>query len=589
MFTEKMQHQSVQPAVAKCPTGIQGFDEITNGGLPQGRPTLIYGGPGCGKTIFGVEFLAHGATLYNEPGVLISFGETEAEIQENFTVFGLDLPALTKNKQLVIDHIDLEAADFVEIGQYNLDGLFVRLEQAINSIGAKRVVLDTIEALFANLLNQAMLRAEFQRLFRWLKQKNVTAIVTGERAADSFMTRHGLEEYLSDCVILLDHRVTDQRSTRRLRVIKYRGSAHGTDEYPFLIGEAGFYILPITSVNLEHQVSTGRVSTGIAGLDDMLGGGYYRGSTILVSGAAGTGKSSVAANFAHAFCRQGERCVYFTFEESTGQIIRNMRSIGLDLAPWVEQGLLQIYSVRPTAYGLEAHLVTMYRLITQFDPEAIIIDPITSLLNIGLRYEVKATLVRLIDFLKARQKTSLLTSLTDGDQELEQTDVDVSSLADTWLILNTLESSGERNRVMYIIKSRGMAHSNQVREFHLTDTGVKLIEPYIGPEGVLTGAARHSQEAREKAELLSLRHEIEQKQRALEYKRQLLEAKVASLQAEYEIEREELSKFIAQQKARLDTLVKDREEIAILRQASSNTDKLREESADGDHQQTGSS
>lgn len=569
MIRGKRTEQPPQTTLAKCPTGIKGLDEITNGGLPQGRPTLVYGRAGCGKTTLAMEFLARGATEFGEPGVLMTFEETAREMIENFTFFGLDLEKLIKDKKLSIDHATIETTEFVEIGSYDLDGLFVRLGQAIDSIGAKRVVLDSFDTLFAGLSNQGVLRLECKRLFRWLKEKGVTAIVTGEQAGNTLLTRHGLEDYLSDCVILLDHRVSEQVSTRRLRVVKYRGSGHGTNEYPFLITKGGFYVLPITSLGLAHQVSTERVSTGIEGLDRMMGQGYYRGSTILVSGTAGTGKSSIAAQFAHATCRRGERCLYFTFEESAAQIIRNMQSIGLGLEPYVEQGLLQFHAVRPTLYGLEAHLVNMYRLIAQFDPAVVIVDPITSLMNVGERYEVKITLVRLIDQLKGQQKTAMLTSLTEGGADIEQTDVDVSSLADTWLLVRSLESSGERNRVLYVIKSRGMVHSNQVREFHLTGKGIKLVEPYVGPEGLLTGAARLSQEARDEARAKERRQEIEQKRQELELKRTLVEAQIKTLWAEFEIEREELEKLIELREILSEAAAKDREKMAQLRGASS--------------------
>lgn len=318
--------------LAKCPTGITGLDEITKGGLPQGRPTLVCGGAGSGKTLFAMEFLVRGAMKYDEPGVFIAFEETAGELAENVDSLGFDLERLTKQKKLAIDYVHVQRSEILETGEYDLEGLFIRIGYAIDSIGAKRIVLDTIEALFAGLSNDFILRSELRLLFRWLKEKGITAVITAERGTNT-LTRQGLEEYVSDCVIMLDHRVIDQTATRRMRVIKYRGSAHGTNEYPFLIDEQGFSVLPVTTLGLEHLATSERLSSGIPELDAMLGGkGYFRGSTILITGTAGTGKTSVAAHFVDAACRRGERCSYFAFEESESQLLRNMSSIGLNLS-----------------------------------------------------------------------------------------------------------------------------------------------------------------------------------------------------------------------------------------------------------------
>lgn len=477
------------PTLPKSPTGIQGLDEITGGGLPKGRPTLVCGGAGCGKTLLAMEFLVRGAVQFGEPGVFMAFEESAKELTQNVASLGFDLHALIARKQLSLDHVRIERSEIEETGEYDLEGLFIRLGHAIDAIGARRVVLDTVESLFSGLPNELIVRAELRRLFQWLKAKEVTAIITSERG-NGTLTRQGLEEYVSDCVILLDHRVTDQASTRRLRIVKYRGSAHGTNEYPFLIDEHGMTVLPITSVGLAHPVSTERIATGIRGLDAMLGGkGYYRGSTALVSGTAGSGKTSLAAHFADAACRRKERVLYFAFEESPDQVTRNMRSIGIDLRPWTQKGLLQFHAIRPTYYGLEMHLTMMYKAITAFGPRVVIVDPITSFVVDGRQIEVKAMLMRLIDFLKTHQITALCTSLTGGGATLEHTDTAVSSLIDTWLLLRDVEAGGERNRAMYILKSRGMAHSHQIREFLLTDRGVDLREIYVGPGGVPTGSA----------------------------------------------------------------------------------------------------
>jgi circadian clock protein KaiC len=459
----------------KAPTGIAGLDEITGGGLPRGRPTLICGGAGCGKTLLAMQFLVNGAMLFDEPGVFMAFEETVDDLRQNVASLGYDLQDLIANKKLVIDHVRVERSEIEETGEYNLDGLFIRLGLAIDTIKAKRVVLDTIETLFSGLPNPAILRAELRRLFGWLKDKGVTAIITGERGEGTSLTRQGLEEYVSDCVIVLDHRINEQVSSRRLRIAKYRGSTHGTNEYPFLIDEGGISVLPVTTLGLHHTVSTERVSSGIARLDAMLGGqGYYRGSSVLVSGTAGTGKSSIGAHFTDASCRRGERVAYFSFEESPDQIIRNMRSIGMDLEPWVEQGLLQFHAQRPTQSGLEMHLATMRKVVNAFKPRVVIIDPLNSFVIRGNEGDVKTMLLRLVDFLKSGQITGLFTNLTDGGGPLEKTDVAISSLIDTWLLLKNIEVGNARRRALTIIKSRGMPHSNVACEFILSDHGVTL-------------------------------------------------------------------------------------------------------------------
>jgi circadian clock protein KaiC len=458
----------------KSPTGIPGMDEITSGGLPAGRPTLICGAAGCGKTLFAMEFLVNGAIQYGEPGVFVAFEENAEELTQNVASLGFDLSDLEKKNKLILDHIQIDRSEIAETGEYDLEGLFIRLGYAIDKIGAKRVVLDTIEVLFGALPNHTIVRAELQRLFRWLKNKGVTAVITAERG-EGTMTRFGIEEYVADCVILLDHRVTEQISTRRLRIVKYRGSLHGTSEYPFLISKNGISVLPITSLSLDYRVSNKRVSTGIKEIDNMLDGkGFYRGSSVLLSGTAGTGKSSLMATFVDAACSRGERCLYFSFEESTSQILRNMRSIGIDLAPHVKKGLLEFHVARPTLYGLEMHLVTMYELINEHNPDIVILDPITDFFAVGSQSEVKATITRIIDFLKSKQITGFFTSYTSEEEGVDQSIVGVSSLIDAWISLRNLEINGERHRGLFILKSRGMPHSNQIRSFHLTDEGIKI-------------------------------------------------------------------------------------------------------------------
>jgi circadian clock protein KaiC len=548
--------------LAKASTGIQGLDEITGGGLPAGRPTLICGSAGCGKTLLSLEFLVRGAVEFGENGVFLTFEETGEELSQNVRSLGFDLDQLIEDGKLVVDYVHIDRSEIDETGEYDLEGLFIRLADAIDQVGAKRVVLDTIESLFAGLSNDAILRSELRRLFRWLKERGVTAIITGERG-EKTLTRQGLEEYVSDCVILLDHRVSDQLSTRRLRVVKYRGSTHGTNEYPFLIDQFGVSVLPITSLGLKHGASNERISTGIAGLDAMLGGqGVYRASSILISGRAGTGKTTMSAYFADAACRRGERCLYFAFEESPDQLVRNMRSVGVDLRPWLDQGLLEIQANRPSRYGLETHLTTMYREVREFRPQLVIMDPITSFLRSDGRGDAEAMLVRMIDFLKGGEVTSVFTSLTRGGSALEQSEVGVSSLIDTWLVVKEIEQQGERNRGLYVTKSRGMSHSDQIREFQLTDEGVKLKDAYVGPEGVLTGSARLAQEAREEASKVKRQEDIERRQRELERKRQALDAQIAALRLEFEGEQHEAQRLISEDMRREDRLRQERERMA---------------------------
>ena len=551
----------------KSPTGIQGLDEITGGGLPKGRPTLICGGAGCGKTLLAMEFLVRGATQFNEPGVFMAFEENSDDLTKNVASLGFDLKDLVAHKKIVLDFVYMGDSEIETSGEFDLDGLFIRLGYAIDKIGAKRVVLDTIESLFSNLPNQHLLRTELRRLFRWLKDKGVTAIITGERG-EGTLTRRGLEEYVSDCVIMLDHRVSDQVSSRRLRVVKYRGSTHGTNEYPFLIDEDGISMLPITSLGLHQIASKARISTGVARLDAMLGGtGYFRGSSVLISGTAGTGKTSLAVHFVAAACLRGERVLYITFEESPSQIIRNMRSIGIDLEPWVEKGLLRFQANRSTSAGLEMHLTLIHKAIKAFKPQVVIVDPLTSFISGGNEVEVKAMVMRLVDLLKISETTSMFTSLSLSGGALEQTQVAIASMVDTWLLVRDIEIGGERNRGMYVLKSRGMAHSNQIREFLLTDHGVELRDVYVGPSGVLTGSARLVQEAQEQAALMTRNQEVERRQIELERKRTTLEAQVVALRAEFAVQEIASMKIIGQEQAEDAQLAQERTDMGLSRKA----------------------
>jgi len=517
--------------------------------------------------LLATEFLVRGATLFEEPGVLMAFEETEAELKANVASLGFDLGGLVRRKKIVVDYVHLERSEVQESGEYDLEGLFVRLNHAIDSIGAKRVVLDTLEVLFASLPNEGILRAELRRLFRWLKDKGVTAIITAERGREQ-LTRHGLEEYVSDCVIVLDHRVSDQIATRHLRVVKYRGALHGTNEFPFLIGAEGFSVLPITSLGLNHEVSAERIATGIPRLDAMLGGkGFFRGSSILLTGTAGTGKTIISANFAQAAARRGERVLFFSFEESPNQIIRNMHSIGLRLGPLVKRGLLRFHSARPSRCGLEMHLATMFKEIAAFKPEVVIIDPITSLMEMGTSSEGKGMVTRLIDYLKAGQVTTLFTSLTQGGHVLQQSEAGMSSLMDSWLLLQDFEGNGERNRVLYVLKARGMAHSNQIREFLISDHGIDVVDAYIGASGVLTVSARAAQGALEKAAMLASQQEGARRKRELERKREAIERQISGLRSDYESETMELRRIDAQVGTRTRVLTTERAASGRLRQA----------------------
>lgn len=550
----------------KAQTGIKGLDEISGGGLPRGRTSIVCGGPGCGKTMLGMEFLIRGAEEFNEPGVLVAFEETPQEMQRNVASLGFDLKKLIDRKKLFFDYIYIEPSEIQETGDYDLEGLFIRLQHAVDTVGAKRVCLDTLEALFSGFSNAGVLRAELRRLFRWLKERNLTTVVTAEKG-EATLTRHGLEEYVSDCVILLNHRIRDQISTRRLRIVKYRGTSHGADEYPFLIDNQGISVLPLTSMKMEHQVSLERVPTGIPDLDEMLGGkGIYRGSSVLISGTAGSGKTTMSASFVDAACRRGERCLFVGFEESVSQVTRNMTSVGLDLSQWARKGLLFHEAWRPTQFGIESHLLRIHKLVDDVKPEHVVIDPVTNLITGTAGEEVYSMLVRLMDYLKSRKITAIFTSLTaNGSEDLEKSEVGISSLIDTWILCRDLEYNGERNRCVFVLKSRGMAHSHQIREFVMSDQGIRLVSPYIGAGLVLTGSSRTAQEAKEKADALVRTQEIEQRQEVLSRKRNALEAQIKMLRADFATEEQELERVIQQQQARERALEAERDAMTRFR------------------------
>ncbi|PZX58221.1 circadian clock protein KaiC [Algoriphagus ratkowskyi] len=463
-------------SLAKTRTGIDGLDEVTEGGFPEGRPTLICGSAGCGKTLLAMQFLVKGITEDNEHGVFMSFEEGVKDLTQNVQSLGFDLEKLITQKKLRIDHVRIERSEIEETGEYDLEGIFVRLNHAIDSIGAKRVVLDTIESLFGGLDNSTILRSELRRLFQWLKDKGVTTIITGERGENS-LTRQGLEEYVSDCVILLDFRVIDQIATRRLRIVKYRGSTHGTNEYPFLIDESGISVLPITSLKLEHHTSNEIVSTGLPTLDNLFArGGFFKGSSTLITGSAGTAKTTLSTYFALSSCKRNERVLYFSFEESPEQLIRNMQSVDIKIEQYVKSKLLYIHASRPSLQGLEMHLLLLHKLIKEYNPLTVIVDPISSLVTVGSGSEVRAMLVRLMDMLKVKGISALFTSLTPSDQfESSITETTISSLADTWIKLSNKEHNKGRVRNLVVVKSRGMGHSSDVSDFIITDEGIKIL------------------------------------------------------------------------------------------------------------------
>ena len=563
----------VLDGLSKAPTGIPGLDEVTDGGLPRGRTTLLCGGPGCGKTLMALQFLVRGAVDDGEPGVFVAFEESPAELAQNVASLGWDLKDLQARGLLAIDHIRISEGEIVETGAWDLEGLFIRLGAAIESVGASRVVLDTVEALFGPLGDELTLRSELRRLFRWLNDRGVTAIVTGERG-EGTLTRHGLEEYVSDCVVLLDHRVHDQISTRRLRVVKYRGSHHGPDEYPFLIDRKGFSVLPVSAMGLDHDASSDRVSTGVGELDRMLDGGVYRGSSVLLSGTPGSGKTTLGARFLEAGCERGERGMLFAFEESPAQIARNMRSVGIDVRRWVDAEMLRIVSARPAAYGLETHLARLYRAVEEFEPANVVIDPLSAL-N-GEEFELKAMLSRLIDHIKARQITAVMTTLIRGEFD-DRAGLGISSVIDTWVDVGNLEIDGERNRGIDVLKSRGMAHSSQVREFQITSQGLYIRDVYAGERGVLMGSARRSQEARDRAQAISRGEELEAKRQQLKSRRSMLEAQIAALHDQLKVETQMLSSEIDAGERLERQLEQDRQTIISARSGTTSADDGHEE------------
>lgn len=558
-----------QTGLRKVPTGVRGLDEITNGGLPTGRVTLIWGGVGCGKTLTALEFLVRGATEFGEPGVMFAFEETAAELMENTASLDFNLQGLIDSGRLVIEGGGMRPGMIEGAGGFTLDGLLIRLNQAIERVGAKRIVLDTLDVLFASLPDAKGLRDELHRLCLWLRERGLTVVLTAERD-DQTIIRWGFEEYVADCVIVLDHRVDTQLSTRRMRIVKYRGSPHGTNEYPFLIDEQGVCVMPITSAGLVHEAPEERVSTGVPELDAMLGGpGLYRGGTTLVSGTPGCGKTSLTAHFVRAACARGERCIVFLFEESPQQWLRNMRSIGQDLKPAADAGLLLFHAARPTLRGLEMHLAVITKMVADFQPHCVVIDPISSFDVVGNSIDVKTMLVRLVDHLKLRGTTVLMTSLTHADPLPEQSEQQISSMVDTWIFLRDVETSGERDRCVYILKSRGMAHSNQVREFRLTARGIELIEVYVGEGAVLTGSARAAQAARERAAEAASQEAMRRKQLALQRKRELLESRIAAMRAEFAAEEGLLTRLLDMDQEREARHHLDIEEIAKQRGAGS--------------------
>ncbi len=564
----KSEVRHLLPGIEKSPTGIEGFDELTLGGLPTGRPTLVCGSAGCGKTLFASTFLINGVREQNEPGVFVTFEERPVDIVNNVASLGFAVDDLVDEGKLLIEHITIDPSDVAEIGDYDLEGIFLRLELAIDQIGAKRVVLDTIESLFSAFQNPAVLRAEIRRLFDWLKSKGMTTVITGERG-DGTLTRQGLEEYVSDCVILLDHRVTNQISTRRMRIVKYRGTAHGTNEYPFLIDEDGFSVLPVSALGLNHKVSVERITTGIPDLDRMMdGGGFYRGNSILVTGVAGSGKSTIGATFVAAACGRGERALYFSFEESVDQSVRNMRSVGIDLQQYLDAGLLKYVAARPTFYSLEMHLAVMLREVTRFNPSVVFLDPISAFMGTGDQVEIQSMLLRMIDALKSRGITAVFTHIMNSQDESTKTDAGLSSLMDGWILLLNREHSGEFNRELYLLKARGMAHSNQVREFVMSKDGIRLLEPYLGSGQALTGTARRAEEARLRQAETRRRQEVEKAKLDIEDRQRKVRAEIEALHAQLEADTAELRRVVGAEIEYGRQTLADENEIKLSRQVA---------------------
>lgn len=558
---------SAAQGIAKSPTGIDGFDDLTLGGLPTGRPTLVCGTAGCGKTLFASTFLIHGAREFNEPGVFVTFEERPKDIVSNVASLGFDLDKLVEQEKIAFEHIAVDPAELAEIGDYDLEGLFLRLELAIDTVGAKRVVLDTIESLFSAFSNPAILRAEIRRLFDWLKEKGMTTVITAERG-DGALTRQGLEEYVSDCVLLLDHRVHNQISTRRLRIVKYRGTAHGTNEYPFLIDQDGFSVLPVSSLGLNHKVSEERISSGVPDLDQMLsGGGFHRASSILLSGVAGAGKSSLACSFVDAACERGERAIYFSFEESAAQTVRNMTSVGMDLGRWLDGGQLKYVAARPTFYSLEMHLAVMLREVIRFDPALVILDPISAFLESGDRLEVQSMLLRMVDYLKNRGITAVFTHLAHDQEGTTATDAGLSSLMDAWILLLNREANGEFNRELYLLKARGTSHSNQVREFILGNDGIKLLPPYLGESGALTGSARRFEEAKSRRTEAERVSAVAKAQALIEQRQRKARAQIEAIQAELDADSLELRTLVENEASYLKQAESDLEEMTRSRKS----------------------
>jgi circadian clock protein KaiC len=559
----------------KALTGIPGLDEITGGGLPRGRTTLVTGGPGCGKTLLATQFIVNGVVKYDEPGVYIAFEETADELATNMASLGVDLNDLVAKGKLTIDYIHVDPSEIEHTGAYDLEPLFLRIGAAVDAIKAKRVSMDTVEVLFSGLPDPLTIRAEVRRLFRFLKDRQITAVATGERS-DTTLTRHSLEEFVSDCVIKLDHRTQGEISTRHLQVVKYRGSTHGTNSYPFLIDTSGITVTPITSLGLDHRAPTERVPSGIARLDTMLGGhGLYRGSSTLISGAAGTGKTSIAVHFIDAACRRGERALYFVFEESPNQIIRNMRSIGIDLEQWVKKGLLRFHAVRPTSLGLEMHLSHMFKEIRDFTPKVAAVDPISNLIAVGTISEANSMVRRLVDYLKINEITAVFTDLSASMAQMSDTEIGVSSLMDTWLQIQHIEHNGERNRGLSVIKSRGTAHSNQVRELVMTENGVDLADVYLGPTGVLTGSAKFAEQRRASMEGQERQREVSRRREALEKRRAALESEIAAMRAGFDAEQLDFEHSLTRDHNAVEDAATDRSEMARLRTETSRHDENR--------------
>ena len=542
-------------------TGVKGLDDVLGGGIPQGHAMLLVGKPGTGKSILSMEYLLHGIELHKENGVYISFEESEKQIISNAASFGWKFEEMVKKNKLAISYIDMQPEQMRTVGDYDLSALILRVKGAIKKVNARRVVIDGINNLLSTFDDERIIRSDLLRLIREIKEVNATIFITGERGHDSW-SKMGFEEYLADGLMHLDNRTDGNYQTREIQVVKCRGINHYTGKSPFIINSEGMSIRPLITADFDYKVLKSRVSTGIADIDNMLGGkGLYRGSTVYITGPSGAGKTSISSSFANGACSRGERALFLAFEESSDQIIRNMKSIGLSLDKWVNEKLLYFYTARATTNSLEGHLDNIMTMVREVEPTCVVLDPISAFRPIANENETKLMLIRLNDYLRARKITTVFTALSSDGEYSEHADVQLSSIADTWIVVRIMDYKGERNNVMQLMKSRGMSHSRQMKEMYFTGNGLKLQNVYQGPEGVLTGAARIGQEKYEKLKEARNVIEIDKNRKKIERKKSLLEASIEALKHEYEEELEALHAAIEEAEEQNSKIKETRKEI----------------------------